>query len=188
MRLLLKISFLFVFAVLAGCVNTEKTEISYVDGDSPKIMLLNDIAVDRAMNNSQKVLSDMGFKLEKFDIANGYLRSKPLGGSQFWELWRGNNIGSYNEAMANVNSIVRVVEMNFKILDGRLYADCSAEVSKLSFTGEPVSGASDMREAFTEASGRLQELSLAEGYVQWVSLGRDIRLEERVLEAIRDKN
>ena len=182
----LKLLLLVVFITFCGCRSDNRTEITYYkDADKPKIVLLNDVAIVEAMTNSRKVLEDKGFNIDKFDIEHGYLLTKPLSGSQFWEFWKKDNVGAHNKAMSNVNNIIRTVEMNFRMLDGRIYADCAVEVGKLSFTGKPIVGATDMQEAFTGSSGRLQELSLADGNIEWLSLGRDIRLEEKILDDIR---
>ena len=182
----LKLLLLTVLIAFYGCNNTTRTETTYYkDADKPKIVLLNDVEIIEAMANSRKVLEDKGFKIDKFDVEHGYLLTKPLSGSQFWEFWKKDNVGAHNKSMSNINNIIRTVEMNFKMLDGRIYADCAVEVGKLSFTGEPIVSATDMQEAFTESGGGLQELSLAEGNIEWLWLGRDIRLEEKILDDIR---
>lgn len=57
------------------------------------------------------VLTRMHFAIEKLDAEQGIVRTRPLRGGQFFELWRSDNAGAYNWAEANLQSVRRVVEL-----------------------------------------------------------------------------
>lgn len=186
MRSILKISVAILVVAIAGCSKSNTSQSVYdKEITVVKSTVVKDATIAQAMEESRLVLTDMGFRLEKFDTELGYLRSKPLGGKQLWQFWRHDNVGYYNEAMSNINCIARIVEMNFKAVEASVYVDCQATVKKLSFVGNEVTGVSDMRSAFNDTSGGHQQLSLEGGEAKWLDLGRDVMLEEKVLQSIR---
>ncbi|MFI4911719.1 MAG: hypothetical protein ACIAQZ_08650 [Sedimentisphaeraceae bacterium JB056] len=187
MRTILKVLIISAVLTVAGC--TSSVEQSYVYDNETKEPTSGMIAqkdIEQVMNTARKQLSAMGFKLDKYDTELGILRTKPLSGAQYWQFWRDDNVGASNAAMSNINSIVRIVEMDFNASDGGIKVGCVADVKKLSYIGKEITGVSDMNEAFTDVSGGFQELALEEGQAKWLDLGRDVRLEKKVLRLITD--
>ncbi len=187
MRAILKISIVALAVIICGCTAAKDSQPVYDrDVTAVKSTVVKDTGVEDAMNGSRAMLGGMGFRFDKFDTDGGYLRTEPLGGSQFFELWRDENVGAYNAAMANVNSIARIVEMNFKAAGQSVYVDCRANIMQLSLETGDLDGVSDMKNAFTKSSGGFQRLSLKSGDARWINLGRDVMLEDKVLSGIRD--
>jgi hypothetical protein len=184
MRLILTITFASFLAFYAGCAKNSSGNIYDKEITAPSSAVFGDISVEQAMAQSRDWLRSMGFRLDKYDTDLGYIRTKPLAGSQLWQLWQGDNVGAANTAMSNVNSIARVVEMEFKPVGSGTAVDCRAQVSKLSYVGKEITGVSDMNEAFTDTSGGHQELSLEDGRARWLDIGRDVRLERKLLQLI----
>jgi hypothetical protein len=187
MRLILTITFAFSLVFFAGCAGDGSGNIYDKEITTPTSATVQGATIPEAMERSRERLSSMGFRLDKFDTDQGYLRTKPLGAGQFWQLWRGDNVGAANAAMANVNSIARVVEMEFEQGDQGVAARCRVQVKKLSYVGRDITGVADMNEAFTDTSGGIQTLSLEHSRPQWLDLGRDVRLEEKLLLGIAAK-
>lgn len=182
MRLLIILA--VISAVLLNGCSARKERVSEYDKKSElaRSTVVKGADIPAAMQKCRDELGSMGFKFDKYDIENGYLRTEPLSGSQFFEIWRGDdNVGSYNAAMANINSIARVVEMHFKSAEASVYIDCRADVRRLSVATGDIAAASDMKEVFTDTSSGFQELTLKDANAQWVYLGRDVMLEDKIL-------
>jgi hypothetical protein len=131
----------------------------------------------------------MNFSIEKSDTDLGLVRTAPLSGGQFFEFWRKDNIGSFNFAEANLQSIQRTVELQMADEGDRLCIDCTVTVRRLALGGREVSGTSRAREIFTESKSSVQRLEFSplEHYAGekrtagWIDLGRDTTLESHVL-------
>jgi len=54
------------------------------------------VSSDKLMQVSEKALLDMQFRIQKFDIDNGIIRTYPLRAKQFFEFWRKDNAGAFN--------------------------------------------------------------------------------------------
>lgn len=185
MRAILNISVLLFAALISGCANNVSQSVYDKETQVAKTTIVKAASVEEAMDRCRGILREMGFKFDKFDTANGYLRTEALGGSQFFEFWRDDNVGTYNTAMANINSIARIVEMSFKASGSSVYVDCKAHINQLSVETGDLNGVSDMKNAFTKSSGGFQRLTLRSGDAQWISLGRDVMLEDMILFEVR---
>ncbi len=145
---------------------------------------------DRAavMSAAKDVLAKMGFDIEKFDAGSGYIRTRPLSGAQAFEFWRSDNIGSFNGAEANIQSIRRTAELNVGERQGQVCAACAVKVERLS---APELGVGDGQAAvFSEANRTLQRMQLGTGQKKdmvWIALGRDRQLETKILREIKLK-
>ncbi len=187
MQAILKISIVALAVIISGCSASKDSKSVYDQGvDETRSAVVTGAAVEDTMNSSRERLGRMGFKFDKFDTASGYLRTEPLGGSQFFELWRDENVGAYNAAMSNINSVARIVEMNFNQIGDDVYVDCTAHINQLSLETGDLQGVSDMKNAFTKSSGGFQRLSIKGGNAGWKNLGRDAKLEELILSEISE--
>jgi len=79
------------------------------------------------------VLTGMHFAIEKLDAEEGLVRTKPLRGGQFFELWRSDNAGAYNWEEANLQSVRRSVELRVtgEAVDRRPEGDPKRDQSRL---------------------------------------------------------
>jgi hypothetical protein len=136
------------------------------------------------MQAARDVLVAMGFRIDKFDVEAGGLTTMPLSGAQFFEVWRGDNAGSYDSAEANLHSIQRVVEMTFTLSEGKVCMLCDARVRRLSLPEREVTGTSDAYSMFTRSSSLLMATRLNPGQqrkMAWVDMGSDGALAARIL-------
>jgi hypothetical protein len=91
--------------LLAGCVQPQRQT------PAERIYVPN-IGEAKAMAIAEDVLADMRFTIEKADTRSGLIRTRPLSGAQFFEVWRSDNIGPDNGLAANLHTMRRTVELN----------------------------------------------------------------------------
>jgi hypothetical protein len=136
------------------------------------------------MAAGERVLGEMHFAVEKLDSDAGYIRTFPLTGSQTFEFWRKDSVGSFNQAEADLHSIRRTVELNVIQQDGRLCLNCRVITQRLSL---PQSQNTAGRELLAETRRSAQKLKFGSEQktnATWIDLGRDSQLETEILKRI----
>jgi hypothetical protein len=137
------------------------------------------------MATAERVLAGMQFEIEKLDTEAGYIRTQPLAGAQTFEFWRGDNVGSFNRAEADLHSIRRTVELNVSEQAGQLCVNCNATTQRLSVAGEQTA-----ERSYRAMSGQtsIQKISHEQkGNMTWLDLGRDSQLETEILKRIEKR-
>jgi hypothetical protein len=163
---------------LAGCVENKYTKT--IDQLCPQTA-----SKAQAMSACEEVLADMHFGIEKFDIDAGYIRTAPLSGAQSFEFWRSDNVGSFNQAEADLQSIRRAVEINISEQAGQLCIDCRVNTQRLSLpqsqtaTDQHVIMSHEQKDVKKSKISREQKTTLT-----WTDLGRDNQLETEILKRI----
>jgi hypothetical protein len=145
------------------------------------------VEVASAMKAAQDVLVGMGFQIDKYDVEAGIVRTKPLGGAQAFEVWRGDNAGGCNWAEANLHSLKRVVEITFTRTDGNVCMVCDARTMRLSLPEKQVAGTAGAHAMFTRSSSQLMTTRVnpsQEKQMAWVDMGSDARLAEKILNGV----
>ncbi|MFC1737744.1 hypothetical protein ACFL1G_01685 [Planctomycetota bacterium] len=172
--------------LLAGCGRSEQFE-------AVEQICIKDAGKQAVMKTAQQVLGEMSFSIEKADALAGYIRTRPLEGGQFFELWRSDNIGAFNSGEANLHTVRRVVEMNITSEDGELCVDCVARTYRLSLPASGDTVVSHAYEVFTASEASLQKFELSDRQKKemvWLELGNDEMLSTEILKrldaAIRD--
>jgi hypothetical protein len=138
---------------------------------------------------AQDVLLDMHFAIEKADAQAGLVRTRPLPGAQFFELWRSDNVGVQNQALSNLQNIRRTAEIRITEQNGRQRIDCVVNLQRLSLPNRDIDSAARAYQMFSNSSPLLQTLVLGSQVsdVDWVSLGRDSLLEKEILQRIEKR-
>lgn len=140
------------------------------------------------MAAAKDVLAKMGFDIEKFDTDSGYIRTRPLSGAQAFEFWRSDNVGSFNGAEANIQSIRRTAELNVTERRGQVCAACAVKTERL---GAPGLGTGGGQAALSSEAGRaIRGMKLDTGQKKdmvWITLGRDRQLETEIVRKIKSK-
>ncbi len=167
---------------LAGCggsVKTSSAETAVLAGPNAEML----------MAAAQETLGQMRFVLDKYDIEAGYLRTRPQRASQFFEPWRQDNASGKAFAQANIDSLRRNVEVFVESQqDGTALLRCVVNMEKLYIPPQPIRSMSRMAGMYTDSTRRQQTLTLEDqqlGQVEWVALGQDHALEQRILKQIR---
>lgn len=164
--------------VLTGCA--EKAEKCLVS----KPISYSSTSVEQGMWAAKSVLSRMNFRIDKFDIENGYLRTRPLPACQFIAACGNSdvNVGAFNKAESSLHSLTRTVEMEFTLEGSSLCIDCRACIRRLSMEEKEISSISQTAAIFSKSSRREQRLLLdaKPSELEWVNLGRDAKLENKI--------
>jgi hypothetical protein len=146
------------------------------------------------------VLTRMHFALEKLDVEQGIVRTRPLRGGQFFELWRSDNTGAYNWAEANLQSVRRVAELRIrpegreqKTQDGSahgLCVECEVSVQRLSLPPNEIAGTSEAYRIHSSSMPMLQRVEVTPQQrraMAWIDLGPDPDLAARILTRVEQR-
>jgi hypothetical protein len=176
---LLTIPILFVTPILlSGCA---QKQIQH----EPICLANLDLAT--VMKQSELVLLKMNFVVDKADISAGIMRTKPLSGGQFFEIWRKDNRDGYSRAMSNLHSIQRTAVLNFMQKNDLLCIDCNVTIERLSIPEKEIDSSARAYSMFSRSSESRQNLYLnpeQEKMMDWVDIGRDQNLEAAILQKI----
>ncbi len=146
------------------------------------------------------VLTGMHFAIEKLDAEQGIVRTRPLRGGQFFELWRSDNAGAYNWDEANLQSVRRAVELRVKPEDrgqttedgntSRLCVECEVSVQRLSLPPNEVAGTSEAYRIHSASLPTLQRIEVTPQQrraMAWIDLGKDPDLAARILMRVEQR-
>jgi hypothetical protein len=167
----------------AGCAQQQPRELT---GQ----IYIPDIGKAETMELAEDVLANMHFTIEKADIPNGLIRTRPLPGAQFFEFWRSDNIGPDNSLAANLHTIRRTVELDISRRGEELCIGCNVRVQRLSLPERDVSSSARAYEMFSRSSPSLQRLTLdpqQKKSMAWIDLGNDAQLAEEILRRIETR-
>jgi len=145
----------------------------------------------KAVQAAEDVLSEMHFTIDKADAKQGFVRTRPLSGAQFFEFWRKDNVGKFNFAEANLHSIRRIVEMNMSRQGGQLCINCNVKVQRLNLPErENVAGSARAYEMFSSSDQVMQNLKVnpeQKKQMGWVDLGDDPKLAAEILSRLEKR-
>jgi hypothetical protein len=170
--------------VLAGCATAQKP--------TPNNGSVNiaDISVAEAVEAAEAALSGMHFVVEKADPIQGVIRTKPLTGAQFFELWRSDNVGPAQTMEASLHTLRRFVELRLHSDGSQVHVSCSVHVQRLSLPASEIASVSQAYRMYSASTATVQRLELRpeqrEG-LAWIDLGEDPALAERILKHIVQK-
>ena len=146
-----------------------------------------DVEKSQTMKAAEDVLAQMHFTIEKLDYENGYIRTRPLSGAQFFEFWRSDNVGIENWTQANIHSIRRTVELYINQNDENIDIDCDVQTQRLSLPIREIPGSAQAYQLFSRSSMFMQTLQLhpeQQRDMVWINLGKDTKLEAEILKRI----
>jgi hypothetical protein len=175
----------------AGCAQQTAPPLSVKLMDSDLyIEQGQDVHKADLMEVAKDVLSEMYFTIEKADADTGLIRTRPLPASQFFEFWRSDNVGLDNTMAANMHTIRRTVTIDISGQGRQLSIGCQAQVQRLSLPERQVSSSARVYGIFSQSSPSLQRLMLnpeQKKQMAWIDLGRDSRLEAKILKRIKTR-
>jgi hypothetical protein len=175
----------FLFGICAclllqsGCATSQKSE-------QMKQACITGLNRQKAILISEEVLRDFNFSIAKEDPNTGYILTRPLAGGQFFEFWRKDNVGAFNTAESNIQSIRRTVELKMSEADRKLCINCYVRVQRLSLSGMPERDAGFKYDRITGQRIRSKALSLEtkSEKMAWIELGNDELLASAILKKI----
>ncbi len=166
--------------VAAGCAQPQRQTAA---GE----VLVPDIGKTQTMALVEDVLANMHFTIEKADIQSGVIRTRPLSGAQFFELWRSDNVGPDNSFQANLHTIRRIAELDISQNAGQLRIGCVVRVQRLSLPEREIRSSARGYEMFSRSSSLVQRLELhpeQEKNLAWIELRNDVPLAKEILSRI----
>lgn len=172
-----------VVGIFGGCAKQQQFE-------TVEQICVGDLDKAEAMRMAEDVLGEMYFSVAKSDSEQGLIRTRPLASAQFFEFWRKDNVGAFNQAESNLHSIRRIVEMDVSRKEDRLCIGCNVNVQRLNLPERLLRGRGRSYEMFSVSSPKLQRLKLdaeQRKLMAWVDLGRDGQLETEILKRIEKK-
>ena len=185
---------------LLGCGEQNKTTST-----TPVQMVCEDgVTTAQVIRAAEHVLTRMQFPIEKLDVEQGIIRTKPLRGAQFFEFWRSDNASSYGCKEANLQSIRRSVELRVRsqAVDRRpeagsadsppsaasgLCIECEVSIQRLSLPQNEVTGTSEAYAIHSRSTPTLQRLEVTPQQrraMAWIDLGKDQDLAARILNRV----
>lgn len=168
------------FVLLAGCAGPEQFE-------ALDKVCAGGVDKAQAMQTAEAVLVKMHFKIDKADVEQGFIRTHGLTGAQFFEFWRKDNAGKFNRAEANLHNIRRTVQVDIIGQGTDVCLGCVVKTQRLSLSEVVEDDQVNITDRFTPQLLHNQDLRLGARKKAWVDLGRDTRLETRILELIKEK-
>ncbi|MGE5297049.1 MAG: hypothetical protein ACM3VT_19675 [Solirubrobacterales bacterium] len=165
------------------------------------------ITREQAGRAAYDVLSAMHFTFEKLDVEQGVIITRPLRGAQWFEFWRSDNVGGFNTAEANLQSIRRTVELRVKDQQGSdqpqtggtysiqstksgLYIECAVQVQRLALPSNAVAGTSQAYLMHTRSESTIQTLDVTpqqKAQMAWIDLGPDPDLAAEIVKRIEKR-
>jgi hypothetical protein len=176
----------------AGCgrqtVSPEPALLVYT-GPAPKAIVVQ---------AAQEVLSRLEFPIEKLDVEQGIIRTRPWRGAQFFEFWRRDNASVYDVAEANLQTIRRTVELRVaregpepKPEDanapGPWRITCDVSVQRLSLPENQIPSISQTYRMHSQSTATAQRIVVTpqqERAMAWVDSGPDPALAARILRQV----
>lgn len=172
-----------VLLVLAGCAETQQYQ-------AIKQVCVADIGKAELIQAAKETLNKMHFTIAKADTEQGYIRTQPLSGAQFFEFWRKDNVGPSNWIEANLHSIRRTVELQTSSVQGKLCIDCNVKVERLNLPERQISSSSQAYKMFSESTPSMQSFNLSEEQkrsMSWINLGSDPKLQTEILKSLKEQ-
>jgi hypothetical protein len=168
--------------VLAGCGGQRKVEV--VDKICPA-----GVTREAVFEASEAVLRDLNFSIDKDDPNAGVIITRPLAGGQFFEFWRKDNVGAFEAAESNLQSIRRRAELKVDEEGGRLCIRCKVNVERLSLSRPTEQSVGFKYDRITGQRIRLGQMKIQpEGAkMAWIDLGNDDKLAAVILKEIEAK-
>jgi hypothetical protein len=166
----------------AGCAGDKQVKAKAVEP-----VCVADVNKAQAMQAGEDVLGKMHFTVEKADADMGYIRTRPLQGAQFFELWRNDVVGGANWAESNIQNIRRTVELNITGQQGQICYSCNVKTQRLSLSDYKDTKHSQAYDRFESSGIRSTKQRVDLGSAQqktWIDLGQDEKLATVILQRI----
>jgi hypothetical protein len=166
--------------ILSGCARQHHRETT-------EQIHLPDIDKAEVMELTEDVLAQLHFSIDKVDVPSGMIRTRPLPGAQFFEFWRGDNVGADNSLEANLHTIRRTVQLDISQQGENVCIGCIVKVQRLSLPEREITSSARAYDMFSRSSPSLQRLALnpeQERAMAWIDLGEDMPLATEILRRI----
>jgi len=171
-------------AVLSGCCGQGH------GFEAKKQICLVGVDKTEAMEAAEDVLASMYFSIDKYELEQGYIRTNPMPGGQFFELWRSDNTTLCDAAEASIHTIRKTVELHLGREQAGLCINCDVQVERLSVPERQGEGIAQAQTMFAEGFSALGKLKLSEEQkkeMAWLDYGTDAGFETEILNRIEKR-
>ena len=178
------------FYVITSCIFMLMGCARPYDKEAMEQIDVTDITKVETMELAEDVLAKLHFSIDKVDIRSGFIKTRPLPGAQFFELWRGDNVGGGNHLQANLHTIRRTVELDITEQGEKICIGCNVKVQRLSLPEREITSSTRAYDMFSISSPNLQRFALnpeQEKSMAWIDLDEDIPLANKILKRIRER-
>jgi hypothetical protein len=150
------------------------------------------------VQTAHEVLSRLHFPIEKLDVEQGVVRTRPWRGAQFFEIWRRDNASAYGAAEANLQTIRRMVELRVTRegpepvtedpnAPGPWRLTCAVSVQRLSLPENQIPSISQTYRMHSQSTATAQRIAVTpqqEQAMAWVDSGPDPALAAEILQRV----
>jgi hypothetical protein len=172
-----------------------------------QILCPDGAATAAVIGAAENILRRMHFAIEKLDVQQGLVKTRPLRGAQVFEFWRTDNASALGCAEANVQSIRRTVQLRVRT-EGRgqrtedggqkteqgdaaqLRVECAVSVQRLSLPEDEIVGTSEAYRLHLGISPAWQRIGVGpqpRRRMTWIDLGEDRDLAARILAHVEQR-
>ena len=153
-----------------------------------KQICLPQTAKAQAMQSAEDILARMHFTIDKSDLEQGYIRTRPLQAAQFFEFWRSDTIGKANATEANIHTIRRTAELHIIEKEQQLCIDCNVKTQRLSLFDTEGSSEAIARDRFQtrETISARKKMRIHATQKAWIDLGNDDQLTTVILNRLKE--
>lgn len=149
-------------------------------------MPLAGVEPPEAAEAARQVLRDMRFEVVRPDAGPGRIETEPLVGASWFEFWRQDTIGCDQVAEASLHTVLRRVSVSVAPAEGGSEVAVTAVKGRRSVPGEGEPGVGESFSLYRTPRMTMERPdALRDGAETWVEMGRDTRLEQRILSRIR---
>lgn len=144
----------------------------------------------RVMEIAEDVLAKMYFTIDKVNIEDGYIRTKPLPGAQFFEFWRSDNVGTDNWLINNLHSVRRTIELKIDEKDKVFVINCDVQIHRLSLPERKISSSAHAYDLFSASNQAMQSIQLhpeQQKDMAWIDIGKDEKLATEIVKRIEQR-
>jgi hypothetical protein len=163
-------------ALMGGCAGSRQS--------STEPIHLENVRTAQAVQTAEDVLVRMHFDIEKADGVHGVVRTRPLRAAQVFEFWRQDNPTASDILEADIQTVRKIVEMDFQPAGDRLAVNCRVRVQRLSLPEAGtaiVSHAYQMHSRSTATEQSLQLSARQQRQMAWINLPDDSVLAQRIV-------
>jgi hypothetical protein len=145
---------------------------------------LENVTTAAAVQAAEDVLVRMHFDIEKADAVHGIVRTRPLRSAQVFEFWRQDSTTASDMLEADIQTVRKLVEIDFKPADGQLAIACRVRVQRLSLPEAGTASVSHAYQMHSRSTASEQSLQLSGRQKQemaWIDLPDDPVLAQRIV-------
>jgi hypothetical protein len=185
-------------AVLVGTLLAAGCGPQNVSPETAPLVYTGPATKAAVVQTARAVLFYMQFPIEKLDVEQGIIRTRPWRGAQFFEVWRPDNASAHDAAEANLQTVRRTVELRVTQEDPEVAAEdpnapgpwritCAVAVQRLSLPENEIPSISQTYRMHSQSTASAQRIAVTprqERAMTWVDAGPDPALAAEILKRI----